>query len=88
MFAVNRVGIVQNQPAMLAWLAYLRWPEKGRGEPKEKRNPDNHHRHGQQAPGCPLKRDVAEPRGRQCRDGEIQRVGVVSDLRVPTVLGA
>ena len=87
MLAMHRVGIMQRQAAPAAGLAHLDGPEQHLRQPQEQGHAADHHHDRDHPPQRSGQGDVAEAGGGQRGHGEIERVGIVLDLRVGSVLG-
>ena len=82
MLAMDGIDIVHQEGAVGAFEANLVRPEDRLEQPQEKTDADDHDDHREEPTARPLQRDVAEARGRERRDREIERVDIARDLRV------
>lgn len=84
--AVHRIRIVAHQTAGRAFEAHFGWGEQRAQQIEEQRHTEQHDDDRDQPPGRALQRDIPEARRGQRRDREIQRVGVMADLRIGDML--
>jgi len=86
MLAVHGVGIVHQQAAIGTFELHLLGPEDRLQQAQEQPNPHHHDNDGQQPPGRPQQRHIAEAGRRQGGDGEVEGIDVAADLRIDVVL--
>jgi hypothetical protein len=85
--AMHRIDIMALQTANRARESYFARRQQGFGEIQEEGHAEDHDNDGYQPANSSRQRDIAEPGRRQCRNREVERVGIVGYLMIVRLLG-